>query len=58
MKSRNWKDTLGDRIAKLLQDEYLKLSSACKPVIRSNGSKEWTVLSGIVAIDYLSVDKI
>ena len=57
MQTRNWSDRLGDRIAKLFEDEYLKLSSACKPVIRSNGSKEWTVLSGIVAIDHLSVDK-
>lgn len=45
---------LGDRIGKLVQDEYQKLGSASKPVTRSNGLKEWTILAGIVAV---SVDK-
>lgn len=57
METDNQKRSLGDCIAKLVEDEYRKLSPACKPVTRSNGLREWTVLAGIVAIDKWSKDR-
>ncbi|QLQ80034.1 hypothetical protein HG537_0D00340 [Torulaspora globosa] len=47
-------EDLGDRIAALVQNAYHELSPACKPVVRSNGLKEWTVLAGTLAV---SADK-
>ncbi|QLL33074.1 hypothetical protein HG536_0D05960 [Torulaspora globosa] len=47
-------EDLGGRIAALVQNAYQKLGPACKPVVRSNGLKEWTVLAGTVAV---STDK-
>lgn len=44
--------SLADRIADSVFAAYDKLGPACKPGIRSNGVKEWTVLASIVAIDY------
>lgn len=43
-------ESLGDSIALLIEQEYQKLSPACRPITRSNGLKEWTVLAGIVAV--------
>ena len=40
---------LKDNIVTLIYDEYKKLKKSSKPVIRSNGTKEWTVLAGVVA---------
>lgn len=42
---------LGDRIAIVVEDGYNQLSAVCKPVTRSNGLEEWTVLAGLVAIN-------
>ncbi|SCU87997.1 LANO_0D00760g1_1 [Lachancea nothofagi CBS 11611] len=42
---------LGDRISDLAQDYYTKLLSTSKPITRSNGIQEWTVLACVVAID-------
>lgn len=47
-------ESLEDRIALLVQNAYQELGSACRPVVRSNGLKEWTVLAGTVAV---SADK-
>lgn len=47
-------DELGQRIADAVVAEFNKLRSG-KPVVRSNGVKEWTVLSGIVVIDGSSI---
>ncbi|KAI5960847.1 uncharacterized protein KGF55_004417 [Candida pseudojiufengensis] len=45
------KDDLGNKIAKTVIEKFnnLKITSG-KPIIRSNGIKEWTVLASIVAI--------
>jgi len=40
---------LKQRITALIYDEYSKLKPSSKPVIKSNGTKEWTVLASIVA---------
>lgn len=45
------KKLIGDRIGKFALEEYAKLDSKFKPVRRSNGSMEWTVLAAIVGID-------
>ncbi|CCF60351.1 hypothetical protein KAFR_0J02870 [Kazachstania africana CBS 2517] len=44
-------DSLGDEIAKLVYEEYDQLKASSKPVTRSNGTKEWTVLAAVVAIN-------
>lgn len=38
----------GDRIASLVISKYNSLPNNGKPLIRSNGVKEWTILAGIV----------
>lgn len=44
-------DHLGQRIADVVVDKFLKLNSkAGKPSVRSNGVKEWTVLASMVMI--------
>lgn len=43
--------TLKEQICNLISDEYKKLKQSSKPVIRSNGKKEWTVLASIVKWD-------
>jgi tRNA-specific adenosine deaminase 1 len=40
--------SLADKIARLSIDTYLQLPAKCKPVIRSNGVPEWTILAAIV----------
>ncbi|SMN18043.1 similar to Saccharomyces cerevisiae YGL243W TAD1 tRNA-specific adenosine deaminase, deaminates adenosine-37 to inosine in tRNA-Ala [Maudiozyma saulgeensis] len=45
-------DILKRRITTLIYDEYRKLKPSSKPVIKSNGTKEWTVLAGIIAWDH------
>lgn len=40
--------TLGDTIASLVISQFNKLPAKSKPVLRSNGVQEWTVLAGIV----------
>ncbi|CCH61085.1 hypothetical protein TBLA_0E00230 [Henningerozyma blattae CBS 6284] len=44
------KRELGDKIAALLFREYNKLKKSNKPIKKSNGIKEWTIISGIVAV--------
>lgn len=51
MEHGNENTLLGDRIAIVVEDGYKQLSAVCKPVIRSNGLEEWTVLAGLVAVD-------
>ncbi|CCK71815.1 tRNA-specific adenosine deaminase KNAG_0I00240 [Huiozyma naganishii CBS 8797] len=43
-------DLLGNEIADLVYSEYDRLSTSSKPAVRSNGTKEWTILSGLVAV--------
>lgn len=43
--------SLGEEIANEVNKAYEKLGPSCKPVVRSNGVKEWTVLAGVVAVD-------
>lgn len=57
MESTDDPGLLGDRIGRAVEDAYQKLSPACKPVTRSNGVKEWTVLAGVIAINHLSIEK-
>ena len=42
---------LPDRVAKIVQEEYNKLKPSSKPVLRSNGVKEWTVLASTLLLD-------
>lgn len=37
--------------SKLINEAYARLKPICKPTVRSNGIKEWTVLAGIIAIN-------
>lgn len=41
--------TLKNRLTTLIYDEYKKLKPSSRPVVKSNGTKEWTVLASIVA---------
>lgn len=50
----NQENSLPNKVAYLVISEYKKLKKSNKPVERSNGIKEWTILAGIVAINRLS----
>jgi hypothetical protein len=39
---------VADVVAQLVRDMFESLSKVGKPVIRSNGIPEWTILAGIV----------
>ncbi|KAG0668366.1 hypothetical protein C6P45_004718 [Maudiozyma exigua] len=41
--------SLKNRLTTLIYDEYRKLKPSSRPVVKSNGTKEWTVLASIVA---------
>lgn len=41
--------TLKNRLTTLIYDEYRKLKPSSRPVVKSNGTKEWSVLASIVA---------
>lgn len=44
--------SLPDRIAREVVDEFEKINvKSGKPTVRSNGTKEWSVLAGLVAVD-------
>lgn len=43
--------TLGDGIHEVVEKAYKGLSPVCKPVLRSNNIKEWTVLAAVVAVN-------
>lgn len=50
--STQTKPDLGQRIADVVIETFNKLKvKSGKPIVRSNGVREWTVLAGIVAID-------
>ncbi|SCU95551.1 LADA_0G16204g1_1 [Lachancea dasiensis] len=44
-------EQVGERVSRLTFEYYEKLKDSGKPTTRSNGAKEWTVLSSVVAID-------
>lgn len=37
-----------DKVAQVACDTYATLSKVGKPIVRSNGIPEWTILAGIV----------
>jgi tRNA-specific adenosine deaminase 1 len=41
--------SLADNVAQLVLDSYNSLANRGKPIVRSNGVPEWTVLAAIVA---------
>ena len=45
---------LGERISIEVNKAYRELNASCKPIVRSNGVKEWTVLAGVVAVDRMT----
>jgi tRNA-specific adenosine deaminase 1 len=50
-------DILPDEIAKLVLDKFDSLEQKRKPLIRSDGVKEWVPLSGIV-VESMCVPKL
>ena len=44
-------DKLGEEISTRVINEYSKLKSACRPIIRPSGIREWTILAGVAAIN-------
>ncbi|CAI4454691.1 BAQ_1a_G0017950.mRNA.1.CDS.1 [Saccharomyces cerevisiae] len=44
-------DKLGEEISTRVVNEYSKLKSACRPIIRPSGIREWTILAGVAAIN-------
>lgn len=57
--SAQTKTDLGQRIADVVVGTFNKLKvKSGKPIVRSNGVREWTVLAGIVAIDHETITPI
>jgi tRNA-specific adenosine deaminase 1 len=41
--------SLADNVARVVLDSYESLANRGKPIIRSNGVHEWTMIAGVVA---------